>query len=71
MKRFIFLMLILLVAIVACAKYSDDKEHLPTGATNIIDKGNGWSQYTLDGNVYLYHKTATGYYGFECITKIR
>lgn len=43
---------------------------LPVGAANVIDHGNGWTEFTLEGTVYLYHRSSQGYSGFEAITAI-
>jgi uncharacterized membrane protein len=69
MKKTIIL-LIFSMLFVSCT-LSSKKNHLPAQATNIIDKGNGWSQFTLDGKVFLYHKYINGHAGFECITQIK
>lgn len=33
---------------------------LPAGAANVVDRGNGWTEFTLEGTVYLYHRSSQG-----------
>lgn len=52
------------------APQSSEPSKLPTNAVNIVQKGNGWVEFELDGIKYLYHRSASGYQGYECITAI-
>lgn len=39
-----------------CAKLEEEKfAHLPAAATDIIDHGNGWWEFSLSGNRWLFH----------------
>lgn len=68
-------MAISLVLICGCeTQKSDDPKKLsnsiPPNAKNVIDKGNGWTTFDLDGNRFLYHRSIHGNAGWECVTVI-
>ena len=66
------LLSVLLILFVGCTRhFSNEPETLPANATNIINKGNGWSTFELEGKKFLYHNAIMGYKGFECITQIK
>lgn len=45
---------------------------LPAGARLIEDYGAGWVKFSLDGEVFLFHKATVGtYQGFESLAHIR
>ncbi len=64
-----------LIMICGCEtqKSADPKEladAMPANATNVTDKGNGWTSFELDGNKYLYHRSCEPNLGYEAITVI-
>ncbi len=76
---------ILVIAVVLCAGLTgcnfdepitaaQAPPHLPTGATEITDKGNGWVTFRLDGRLFLYHRKTEGAgsstVGFESVTQL-
>ena len=50
------------------------KHQLPNGATNVVDKGNNWCEFELDGRQFLYHRSIDGAneyaVGYECLTEL-
>lgn len=44
---------------------------LPTDSTNILDKGNGWVEFELDGNRFLFRRIGHGTDVTECNTQIK
>ena len=47
-----------------------DTHRLPVGSTNIVDKGNGWYTFELDGKKFLYQYNWAGYRAWSSITEI-
>lgn len=70
MKLFRISVLALVLCVGCSFERSDDPSYLPSGATNIIDDGNGWATFELDGNKFLYHRYGVGDCGPEAITQI-
>lgn len=62
----VMLFLLGLVLMTACAS------HVPTDATNVVDLGNGWHKFCLDGKRYIYHVVYSSRYhgGRESIARI-
>jgi len=51
---------------------TNNAKRLPYNALNVIDQGNGWVTYDLDGGTFLYHKgEGEKCQGFEAVTQIR
>jgi len=44
---------------------------IPVAATNVIDHGNGWHEFELDGNKYLGRYEHFTHYGVQCVTQIK
>lgn len=65
-----YLIIVILSLFIGCGTDSSNPAKLPTNATNVSDKGNGWVTYELDGMKFLYHKAYAGYKGYESITRI-
>ncbi|MHA2279670.1 MAG: hypothetical protein ACXAC5_02085 [Promethearchaeota archaeon] len=51
-------------------KKSSDPASLPTDAIKVVDKGNGWITFELDGTKYLYHRSDIGGSTHQAITVI-
>lgn len=53
---------------------SFSKYELPTGVTNVVNKGNNWCEFELDGRKFLYHRSIDGVneyaVGYECLTEL-
>jgi len=71
MKKLLFIILITLLICACETGQSHKASALPVGAINVVDKGNNWVEFTLDGKRFLYHKSTGSYSGYECITQIK
>jgi len=66
----ILLVLFIVCFFVGCGSQSNDRDILPTNAEHVIDIGNGWVTFSLDGREFLFHNGFMGYAGYEAITCI-
>lgn len=44
---------------------------LPMNAEVITEHGNGWIEFELEGNRFLYRHVKSGYAGYEALTQIK
>ena len=52
------------------SKRVENNPTLPPNATEITTLGDGWHEFNLGTNRFLFHRTISGNLGFECITKL-
>lgn len=64
------LIVIMSLLVVGCYSVSTEEHVLPRRATKIVDMGNGWSSFELEGQCFLYHNEVAPYRTWEAITKI-
>lgn len=65
------IILILIVLFFCCVEHnSTSRNNLPKLATEIVDRGNGWSEFTLDGRRYLFYHKSAPYVEMTAITEI-
>jgi len=70
MKKLRLFLIILIIFACSCGTMSDQPQALPSNATNIVDLGNGWVQFTLEENNFIYHKEYSGNTGYEGISQV-
>jgi hypothetical protein len=66
----IILVLILLSLINFDFAGSHRHTNLPAGATSVVQLGNGWVEFKLHEQHFLYHRSQQGITGYESITAI-
>ena len=44
--------------------------YMPEDATDIVEVGNGWQEFTYKGQRFLFYRESTGHNGFSSIVKI-
>ena len=69
MSKLMVLAIVLFIGCIAMSKIDYPLE-LPHGATNIIEKGNHWFYFELDGNRFLY-KGSMNVNGYVAVTQIK
>ena len=68
MKTFILLTIMLLA--VSCGSSSKKPNSLPVGAYDIVDVGNGWSEFTYKDQRILFCNKYLGYKGYQSMCVI-
>lgn len=69
-KTFILLLLVSFIFLCGCGNNSDEPSYLPVNAYDVVDCGNGWVTFKLDGRTFLYLEKWSGYKGYAAITQI-
>ena len=67
----VLIVIVLSFAILGCEVSSDDSGSLPKNATVVRNHGNGWVEFQLEGNTYLFYRGSAGYKGYMALTQIR
>jgi len=72
MKKLLIVLLIVLI-FSGCAKIGVENaaKFLPPNAIVLTDHGNGWIEFELEGNVFLFNRVKLSYGGLSSITQIK
>lgn len=67
----LFIIMMMIAAIGCNTPESIQTNYLPNGAANVIDKGNGWYEFELEGNKFMYFKHGAGDMSTAGVTQVK